>query len=282
MNGARMRRRRAEKLHRRRVQLWGANGRQSCRNFGGAARGQGRAHAIKLAAEGADIVAFDICEEFGYTRAPAATFKELTTTGDEVRALGRRCITERCDARDLAALTGLAETVAAEFGRVDALVVNHGIWTVDRNSWDLPEASWQESIDVLLTGAWKVSKAFVPYMIRSGNGGSIVFTSSVNAVVPQPSAVAYCAAKGGLQMLMKVLAHELGPYDIRVNTVNPGRVDTAILEGGNIEASMEYHPYVFGEGPRTLLGGDPRRSPEVIADAVAWMVSDEAKYVTGA
>ncbi|MBN9739201.1 MULTISPECIES: mycofactocin-coupled SDR family oxidoreductase [unclassified Pseudonocardia] len=248
----------------------------------GAARGQGRAHAVRLAAEGADIVAFDICDGFVYNRAPAATSEELEQTRDEVEALGRRCLIEKVDARDLAGLQGFAGRAYSEFGRVDIIVVNHGIWTVDRNSWELSEESWQESIDVLLTGAWKVQKAFVPKMIEGGRGGSVVFTSSVNAIVPQPGAVAYCAAKSGMQMLMKVLAHELGPHEIRVNTVNPGSVDTAIRDGGNIEKSIEYYPYVFGDGPRTVLGGTTARPPSIISDAVAWLVSDEARFVTGA
>ncbi|MEU7812869.1 mycofactocin-coupled SDR family oxidoreductase [Pseudonocardia sp. NPDC049154] len=248
----------------------------------GAARGQGRAHAVRLAQEGANIVAFDICDGFTYTRAPAATMAELEETAAQVEALDRRCLIEKVDARDLPALTALADTAMAEFGRVDVLVVNHGIWTVDRNSWELPEESWQESLDVLLTGAWKVQKAFVPKIIEGRRGGSVVFTSSVNAVVPQPGAVAYCAAKSGMQMLMKVLAHELGPHEIRVNTVNPGSVDTPIRDGGNIEKSIEYYPYVFGEGPRIVLGGTRERPPSIIADAVAWLVSDEARFVTGA
>ncbi|ALL85665.1 short-chain dehydrogenase (plasmid) [Pseudonocardia sp. EC080619-01] len=248
----------------------------------GAARGQGRAHAVRLAQEGADIVAFDVCDAFAYTRAPAATLGELEETAAQVEALDRRCRVEKLDARDLTGLTALADAAAADFGRVDILVVNHGIWTVDRNSWELPEESWQESIDVLLTGAWKVQKAFVPKIIAGGRGGSVVFTSSVNAVVPQPGAVAYCAAKSGMQMLMKVLAHELGPHEIRVNTVNPGSVDTPIREGGNFEKSLEYWPYVFGQGSRQVLGGSTERPPSIIADAVAWLVSDEARFVTGA
>ncbi len=248
----------------------------------GAARGQGRAHAVRLAAEGADIVAFDVCDGFTYTRAPAATVADLEETAAQVEALDRRCRIESADARDHPGLCELANASMADLGRIDVLVVNHGIWTVDRNSWDLPEESWQESIDVLLTGAWKVQKAFVPKIIEGGRGGSVVFTSSVNAVVPQPGAVAYCAAKSGMQMLMKVLAHELGPFEIRVNTVNPGSVDTPIREGGNIEKSIEYYPHVFGEGPRIVLGGTRDRPPSIIADAVAWLVSDEARFVTGA
>ncbi|GAA4549126.1 mycofactocin-coupled SDR family oxidoreductase [Pseudonocardia xishanensis] len=248
----------------------------------GAARGQGRAHAVRLAAEGADIVAFDICSNLAYPLTPPASPEDLKETAAQVEALDRRCLSRVTDARDLTSLTALADEAVAEFGRVDALVVNHGIWTVDRNSWELPEESWQESIDVLLTGSWKVQKAFVPKIVAGARGGAVVFTSSVNAVVPQPGAVAYCAAKSGIQMLMKVLARELGPHDIRVNTVNPGSVSTAMHEGGTIERSLEYFPRGLDRGARAALEGSQTLPPSAIADAVAWLVSDEARYVTGA
>lgn len=248
----------------------------------GAARGQGRAHAIKMAEEGADVVAFDICAGFSYTRHAPATLEELEQTRKEVEQRGQRCIARQLDARDLPGLEQLANDTMGEFGRVDILIVNHGIWVVDRNSWELPAESWQESIDVMLTGAWNVQKAFMPKIIESGRGGSVVFTSSTNGIIAQPGAVAYCVAKAGLLMMTKVLAHEVGPHDIRVNAVSPGRVDSQLIEGGTFEYSLENWPEYFGHGARILLGGDPKRPPSVISDAVIWLVSDEAKYVTGA
>lgn len=247
----------------------------------GAARGQGRAHAVKLAAEGADVVAFDICDGFKFTRHPAATLEDLEQTQKEVEALGRRCLARKVDARDLNALLQLADDAMTQFGRIDVLIVNHGIWAVDKNSWELPEESWQESIDVMLTGAWKVQKAFVPKMLEGGRGGSVVFTSSTNGIIAQPGAIAYCAAKAAHLMMTKVLAHELGQHNIRVNAVSPGRTDTDLIEGGTVDFSMEHWPEYFGHGARVLLGGDPRRPASAIADAVAWLASDEAKFVTG-
>ena len=247
----------------------------------GAARGQGRAHAVKLAGEGADIVGFDLCDGFVYTRHPAATEEDLEQTRKEVEAIGRRCLARKLDARDLPGLQQLADDAMSEFKRVDVLIVNHGIWSVAPNSWELPEESWQESIDVMLTGAYKVQKAFVPKIIESGRGGSIVFTSSSNGTIAQPGAVAYCVAKSGLQMMTKVLAHELGSHDIRVNSVSPGRTDTPFITGGTVEYSLERWPGYFGHGARVLLDGDPKRPPSVIADAVVWLVSDEARFVTG-
>lgn len=187
----------------------------------------------------------------------------------------------KVDARDLAALSALAEDVMDDFGRIDIIVVNHGVWTVEKSSWETSEESWQESIDILLTGAWKVVKSFIPHVINGNRGGSVIFTSSVNAFQPQPSAVAYCAAKGGVTMMMKVLAHELGPFGIRVNTINPGGIDTPMLTGGNIERSIAFQPHYFGAGSKTVLRNDGLIPPEAIADAAAWLVSDGAKHVTG-
>jgi len=246
----------------------------------GAARGQGRAHAVTLAREGASIVAFDICERLQHPLTPGATEQQLNETMRLVEEQDRRCLIQKADARDLTAMTALADRTIDEFGHVDALVVNHGMWTVDKNSWALEEDTWNENIDVLLTGAWKVCKAFIPRIIDGGKGGSIVLTSSSNGVTPQPGAIAYCAAKAGVIMMMKVLAKELGPDAIRVNTVNPGGVATPmLLEGGTVERALELHPEYIGRNRMALP--EEWLPPESIADAVLWLVSDEARYVTG-
>jgi (+)-trans-carveol dehydrogenase len=247
----------------------------------GAARGQGRAHATTLAREGASIVAFDICEPLKHPLTPGATEEQLQETARLVEEHDQRCLTAKADARDLPALTKLADQAMSEFGRVDIVVVNHGIWVVEPNSWDLDEDSWQESIDVLLTGAWKVTKAFAPKIIAGQRGGAIVLTGSVNSVQAQPGAIAYVAAKHGVAGIMKVLAHELGPHWIRVNTVNPGGIATPmLLEGGTIDKAAELHPKYISHN-RALLPVE-WIEPQTVADAVLWLVSDEAKNVTGA
>lgn len=246
----------------------------------GAARGQGRAHAATLAREGASIVAFDICEKLAHPLTPGATEEQLAETMRVVEEQDQRCLTQKADARDLSAMQELADRAMSEFGKIDILVVNHGIWTVDENSWVLEEDVWQENIDVLLTGAWKVCKAFIPKIIESGNGGSIILTSSANGVTPQPGAIAYCAAKAGVIMMMKVLAKELGPHSIRVNTINPGGIATPmLLEGGTVERALELHPEYIGNNRMSL----PCEwlEPEVIANAALWLASDEAAFVTG-
>jgi (+)-trans-carveol dehydrogenase len=246
----------------------------------GAARGQGRAHAVTLAREGASIVAFDICEKLKHPLTPGASEEQLNETMRLVEEQDQRCLIQKADARDLNALTQLADSAMSEFGRIDILIVNHGIWTVDENSWVLEEDVWSENIDVLLTGAWKVCKAFIPKIIEGDRGGSVVLTSSANGVTPQPGAIAYCAAKGGVIMMMRVLAKELGPHSIRVNTINPGGIATPmLLEGGTVERALELHPTYIGNNRMSL----PVEwlEPESISNAALWLCSDEAKYVTG-
>jgi (+)-trans-carveol dehydrogenase len=246
----------------------------------GAARGMGRVHAQTLAREGASIVAFDICDGFAFSRAPAATPDDLAQTARLVEEQGQRCLTAQTDARDLPGLCALADRAMAEFGRVDVLVVNHGIWVVAPNSWDLEEENWQESIDVLLTGAWKVCKAFIPQIIEGQRGGSIVLTSSVNAHTPQPSAIAYTAAKHGITGVMKVLAHELGEHWIRVNTVNPAGIPTPMVqEGDTVEYALKYRPEYISNN-RALLP-EEWIPAQAVADAVLWLSSDEARHITG-
>jgi SDR family mycofactocin-dependent oxidoreductase len=246
----------------------------------GVARGQGRSHAVTLAREGATIVGFDICEKLNYPLTPGATEEQLQETLRLVEEQDQRCLVQKADARDLGALTALADRAMDEFGHIDILVVNHGIWSVSPNSWVLEEDDWQESIDVLLTGAWKVCRAFIPKIIEGERGGSVVLTSSANGVTPQPGAIAYCAAKGGVIMMMRVLAKELGPHSVRVNTVNPGGIATPmLLDGGTVERALELHPDYIGNNRMSLP--EEWLPPESISNAVLWLVSDEAKFVTG-
>ncbi len=246
----------------------------------GAARGQGRAHAVTLAREGASIVAFDICAGFEHVLTPPATRADLEETKRLVEEHQQRCIVAPVDARDLPALLELADRAISELGRVDILAVNHGVWSVAPSTWELDESAWQESIDILLTGTWKVCRAFLPKIIEGGRGGSVVLTSSANGLTAQPGAVAYCAAKAGILNMMKVLAWECGEHMIRVNAVCPGAVATPMSQqGGTIERSEQWWPrYITTR--RNLLPIDWQPS-ESISDAVLWLASDEARYVTG-
>jgi (+)-trans-carveol dehydrogenase len=245
----------------------------------GAARGQGRSHALALAREGAAIVGFDICAKLPTVPADGATEDDLRETGRLVEEAGGRFLQAKVDARDLGALEELADRAMDEFGRVDILVVNHGVWSVAESSWQLEEEEWNEVVDTLLSGSWKVAKAFIPKILEGERGGSIVITSSTNGIMPQPGGAHYSAAKAGQIHLAKVLAWELGKHEVRVNAVCPGGIDTPMLTtGGGLEKGSEWWPEFFqarNRLPVELL------APEVISDAVLWLVSDRAKFVTG-
>jgi (+)-trans-carveol dehydrogenase len=246
----------------------------------GAARGMGRSHAVTLAREGASIVAFDICEALPTVLTPGATEADLQETARLVEAHGQRCLTAKVDARDLPALRDLADRAMNEFGRVDIVVANHGMWHVATTSWDLEEDEWNETVDVMLTGSWKVCKAFIPKIIEGGAGGSIVFMGSANSFTVQPGAADYCVAKAGVVHLMHVLAFELGKHRIRVNTVNPGATATPlVLEGGTAERGIELHPSYMGVNH--FLLPIEIQPPESASNAILWLVSDDAEYVTG-
>jgi (+)-trans-carveol dehydrogenase len=149
---------------------------------------------VTIAREGADIVAFDICAPLRHSLHPGATEADLQETARLVEEQDRRCVSAKVDARELPALRELADRAIAELGRIDVLVVNHGIWSVAPSSWELDEEDWVDSIAVLLTGAWKVTTAFFPKIIEGDAGGAVVITGSTNSVQPQPSAVSYTAA----------------------------------------------------------------------------------------
>jgi SDR family mycofactocin-dependent oxidoreductase len=246
----------------------------------GVARGQGRSHATTLAREGADIFGFDLCAGHAFATADPSTEADLRETVRLVEDLDRRCIARKADARDLTTMQDLAELAIAEFGHVDILVINHGVWSNAPNAWEYEEGAWNESIDTMLTGAWKVAKAFVPKILASGRGGAIVLTGSVNATNSQPGGAGYNAAKHGLVALMRTLAKELGRYSVRVNMVNPGGVDTPMIHTGETTANaLEWYPEYFGTS-RYLLPVEIQ-PPQSISDAALWLVSDESAYVTG-
>jgi (+)-trans-carveol dehydrogenase len=246
----------------------------------GAARGQGREHAVQMAREGADVVGFDICAPLRFPDHPGASPEDLAETQRLVEAEDRRCLVKQVDARDLTGLRALADEAMSEFGHIDTLVVNHGIWVVSESSWTLEEESWQESIDVLLTGAWKTTSAFIPKILEGGRGGSVILTASVNGLRAQPGASAYTAGKHGVIGLMKSLAWELGEHKVRVNAVCPGSIATRMTqEGGTVEKSAKIYPRFF-ETDRGLVNHDWMH-PSVISKAMIFLASDDSENITG-
>lgn len=251
----------------------------------GAARGQGRAHAMTLAREGADIVALDIADQIETVSYEMATQDDLDKTVALVEDLDRRCVAVKADVRSQEQLDQAVERGISEFGKIDILLANAGIWSLGP-FWEMAEQQWDDMIDTNLTGVWKSCKAVAPHMIERRQG-AIVMTSSVNGLEPGPNYAHYVAAKHGMIGLMRNVALDLAPYGVRSNAVCPGAIDTGMTnwqgaydmyaghEGGTREE--------FVEGARSFhaLAGRSVLPPEAISNAVLWLVSDEAEHVTG-
>jgi (+)-trans-carveol dehydrogenase len=254
----------------------------------GAARGQGRAHAVRLAQEGADIIAVDICKKIDTVDLIAAsTPEDLAETADLVKGYNRRIYTAEVDVRDYDALKAAVDTGVEQLGRLDIIVANAGIGnggqTLDKTS----EADWTAMIDINLSGVWKTVKAGVPHILSGGNGGSIVLTSSVGGLKAYPHCGHYVAAKHGVVGLMRTFAVELGAQNIRVNSVHPTNVNTPLFM--NDGTMRLFRPDLENPGPEDMkVVGQLMHTlpigwvePEDIANAVLFLASDEARYVTG-
>jgi SDR family mycofactocin-dependent oxidoreductase len=252
----------------------------------GAARGQGRSHAVRLAEEGADIIAIDVPKHIAGLPYEPATAEDLAETVRQVEALGRRIVAAEADVRDLAALQAAVETGVAELGRLDIVLANAGI-SAPAPTLDMSEEHWQTMIDINLTGVWKSLKASVPHIIAGGRGGSIVITSSLAAIIVQPNIAHYSAAKGGLIQLSKVLAKELAPQGIRVNTVHPGTVLTPMVLNEPtyrlFRPDLEHPTLEDFEAVASSMTGLPTTAIEPVdmSNAVVYLVSDDGRYVTG-
>ena len=210
----------------------------------GAARGQGRSHAVRLAEEGADIIAVDICRGFDDSTAPAATPEDLAETADMVKNLDRRIVTAEVDVRDFDALKAAVDSGVEQLGGLDIVVANAGIGTTGVKLHKMREDIFDETIDVNLGGVWKTVKAAVPHLLAGGRGGSIIITSSVGGTKAYPQVGHYIAAKHGVVGLMRTFAVELGHQSIRVNTVHPTHVCTPLLMN---EADLSAVPAGPGE-----------------------------------
>jgi SDR family mycofactocin-dependent oxidoreductase len=252
----------------------------------GAARGQGRSHALRLAAEGCDIIAVDVCGQLESVAYPMSTPADLDETVAEVEALGRKIVARPADVRDLAALQQAAQAGVAALGRLDVVVANAGIATY-APALELSELEWDEMVDVNLGGVWRTVRAAVPYVKAGGEGGSVIITSSASGLRAIPNAAHYAAAKHGLVGLMKVLALELGRDRIRVNTVHPTTVDTPMVQN---EATLEL--FLPGHADKSAAAFAriaqqlnvipvPWIEPAAVSDLVVFLASDEARYITG-
>lgn len=254
----------------------------------GAARGQGRNHAIRMAEEGADIIAVDICHDIDTVKPfyPLATAEELEQTVKAVEATGRRIVARKADVRDLGALQSAFDEGVAELGRIDTVVANAGIATYAK-SWEITEEMWRDMIDVNLTGVFHTAKVAIPKLIEQDQGGSMVFTSSIGGLKGVQHVAHYVSAKHGIVGLMRTMANELAPHRIRVNTVHPTNVDTIMVKNpGTYSMFVPDDPEPTEEkaipGMMSLNGLPvPWVECDDITEAVLYLVSDSGRYVTG-
>jgi (+)-trans-carveol dehydrogenase len=252
----------------------------------GAARGQGRSHALTLAAAGADIIAVDLCADLDSVAYPLGTAADLAETVRLVEALDRRIVARQADVRDTASLRAAVDAGVAELGRLDIVSANAGILS-SGSLEELGEPAWREMIDVNLSGVWRTTKVAIPHILAGGRGGSIVLTSSVAGLKSYPNVGHYVAAKHGVVGLMRTLAVELAPHRVRVNTINPTQVDTDMIQNDvmyRLFVPDQAHPtreqFAAASRQTGLLPVDWIESIDV-SKALLFLASDDARYITG-
>ncbi len=246
----------------------------------GAARGQGRAHALRLASEGADILALDLAGPLPGVPYESATPDDLAETARQVEARDRRILTHQGDVRDFEDMQAFVERGVAELGRLDIVVANAAICIA--GTWDeFTPTMFKDTMDINITGVWNTVMACVPHVIAGGNGGAVVLTSSGAGKKMQPFALPYTTSKHALVGMTRAFAAELGKHDIRVNSVHPGAVATP-MAGDELMAAMER---ASASNPKLAAMGTPFLNEgwmeaDDIANAVAFLVSDEARFIT--
>ncbi|WP_145011689.1 mycofactocin-coupled SDR family oxidoreductase [Mycobacterium marseillense] len=252
----------------------------------GAARGQGRSHAVALAAEGADIIASDLAGPVATAPYPMATEDDLAETVRLIEGLGRKCIAAKVDVRDLPGLIELAERGMHDFGRIDIVLGNAGI-SNPAPTLEMTSETWSEMIDINLTGVFNTVRAAAPHIVAGARGGSIVLTSSLATFDTSPTLSHYTAAKAGVVGLMQVLAKELAPHSVRVNTVHPGTIATAMVMNDSTYrvfrpdlARPAFEDFIeatktFNALPVSIL------EPADVTNAILYLISDAGRYITG-
>lgn len=245
----------------------------------GAARGQGRSHARRLALEGASIVAFDVCAPVGELEYPPATKAELMETIDLVESNGGRIVPRVGDVRVQTDLDAAVADAMEHFGRLDVVVANAGICKWGR-FWEFDDEDWASIVDVNLTGVWRTFKAAAPTMIEQGEGGSLIAISSVAGIKALPGQAHYAASKHGVVGLVKAAAIELGEYSIRVNSIHPWGVDTPMAHDPGVTRTLDKHPR-YSTSLGVAMEEPLLAEPDDISDAVVYLASDASRCVTG-
>ncbi len=255
----------------------------------GAARGQGRSHAVRLAQEGADIIAVDIAESLpGMDRYyHGATEEDLAETVRQVEALDRRIVASKADVRDFDELKAALDEGVAQLGHVDIVSANAGVFAFGDKTQDVSDEEWDLVNDINSKGVWHTAKAAIPHLIEQGTGGSIILTSSTAGLKGTPNVAAYTASKHAVVGIMRTLALELAPYSIRVNSVHPTGVATdMILNEATFRLFMPDREHPTQEEAAEVFATTnalpiPWVEPIDISNAVLFLASDESRYVTG-
>jgi SDR family mycofactocin-dependent oxidoreductase len=251
----------------------------------GAARGQGATFARAFAEEGADIIMVDACAPVGTCHYTLGSKDELDAVADEIRALGRGCVSEVVDVRDQASLDSVVARGVAEFGRLDTVIANAGIASF-APFWEMSDQMWNDMIDINLTGVWRTAKAAAPTLIQQ-KSGSMILISSVNGKEPLLNYCHYTAAKHGVLGLAKSFALELGPHNVRVNSILPGPVDTYLNSNPDTRNFLAGHENATVEEMHaairhwTLLRGRGALPQRSTANAALFLASDEAEHIHG-
>jgi SDR family mycofactocin-dependent oxidoreductase len=254
----------------------------------GAARGQGRNHAVRFAEEGADIIAVDICAPIASVDYPMGSTEDLAETARLVEATGRRIIARKADVRDGPALTTVVAESVAELGRLDVVCANAGVVGLSPAE-SMSDELWDDILSVNLGGVFRTARAAIPHLRAGGRGGAIILISSAAAVVSMANNAHYVASKHGVIGLMKVLAKELAPDLIRVNAILPTGVNTPMIHNEHT-----YSVFLPDRDPTTISPDDvapvfaglnllpvPWVEPDDVSNAVLFLASEEARYMTG-
>jgi SDR family mycofactocin-dependent oxidoreductase len=253
----------------------------------GVARGQGRSHAQRLAAEGVSIIGFDGLCTYDTVPYKQATQQDLDETVRLIEAAGGRIYAGRADVRDRAEIERIISAGVAEIGPIDIVVANAGIGINSRPFWEVSQAEWDDVVGVCLTGVWHTVSAAVPSMIAAGQGGSVIMTSSAAAIKAAPQLSPYIAAKTGVIGMMRSMANDLAPYRIRINCVAPTAVPTDfVLNDRLYQIFSPDSPEPNLEDAKKVMRsmhplGEPWIETQDISAAVAYLASDEARFITG-
>jgi len=252
----------------------------------GAARGQGRSHAVRLAEEGAAIIAVDLCTDLTEVPYPLATFSDLAETVRQVEAVGGRIVARIGDVRDYGSLHQAVKDGVTELGGLDIVCANAGV-NSPAPTQDITEAQWHTVLDVNLSGVWRTAKAAIPHLIGAGRGGAVILTSSAAGLKGYANIAHYTASKHGINGLMKTLAQELAPHRVRVNSVNPTQVDTPMIMNDPMyrlfcpdQAQPTREDFAPVSQQMNALP-IPWVESRDVSNAVLFLASEEARYITG-